>query len=269
LKIIRNVALAVVAFIVLGLGGLTIFQRQLLYHPSQEIASPTVAGVSAERIATSDGESLVAWWLPPPPGALVFLFFDGNGGRPEAWTRRWREIAEVNAGFLAVYYRGYSGSTGHPTEAGLHEDARAGYDWLIAHGIAPRQIVIEGFSLGTGVAVRLATERPARALVLEAPFTSTADVAATEFPFLPVHLMMSDQYRSRDFIGKVHMPVLVAHGDHDQTIPFEEGRELFSLANEPKEFVRMPGSDHMTLVKDGVYHRIWAFLALHPPAANP
>jgi hypothetical protein len=255
----------VVAVALLGVGGLTIFQRQLLYHPSREVVAPSLPGVEAVRIATGDGETLVAWWLPPPPGGLVFLFFDGNGGAPELWGNRWRRIAEAHAGFLAVYYRGYSGSTGHPTEKGLHGDARAGYEWLIAQGVKPRQIVIHGLSLGSGVAVRLATQRPARALILEAPFTSAADIAARNFPFLPVHWLMWDQFRSRDFIRNVRMPILIVHGDGDSVIPFRFGEELFALAPEPKTFVRMRGSNHTTLVKDGVYHHIWAFLALHPP----
>jgi fermentation-respiration switch protein FrsA (DUF1100 family) len=254
----------VVAAALLGVGGVTLFQRALLYQPSSKKVAPDVPGVAAVRITTGDGESLVAWWLPPPPGGIVFLFLDGNGGAPELWGDRWRAIAGAEAGFLAVYYRGYSGSSGHPTENGLHMDASAGFDWLIAQGVKPRQIVIDGFSLGSGVAVRLASGRPARALILEAPFTSAADVAAGNLPFLPVHWLMWDQFRSRDLIGKVRMPILIAHGDRDSVIPFRFGEELFALAPEPKTFARMRGSDHMTLVKDGVFHHIWAFLALHP-----
>jgi hypothetical protein len=266
MKLLRITFGIAIAVVLLGVCGLTLFQRALLYHPSREIVAPNLPGVAAVRVTTGDGETLVAWWLAPPPGGLVFLFFDGNGGRPELWGGRWRAIAGTQAGFLAVYYRGYSGSSGRPTEKGLNDDARAGYDWLMAQGVKPRQIVIEGFSLGSGVAVRLATERPARALILEAPFTSAADVAAHDLPFLPVHWLMWDQFRSRDLIGKVRMPILIAHGDHDSVIPFRLGEELFALAPEPKTFVRMPGSDHTTLVKDGVFHHIWAFLALHPPS---
>jgi hypothetical protein len=248
-----------------GCGALALSANSFIYHPSTAVVAPNLPGVAAEHIRTSDGQTLVAWYSPPPRGGPIFLFFDGNGGRPQVWGGRWRRIQEGGAGFLAVYYRGYSGSTGAPTEAGLHEDARAGYDWLIAHGYTPQDIVIHGFSLGTGVAVQLAAERPARALILEAPFTSINDVASEHAPmFASASSVITDRFASCDWIARVHMPLLIVHGDHDSVVPFGEGERLYTLANEPKQFVRMPGSDHATLVRDGLYDHIWPFLAEHP-----
>ena len=238
------------------------YGRSVLYHPSRVVAAPTLSGVSAERIRTEDGETLVAWWLAPQPGQPVFLFFDGNGGRPEIQDGRWRRMAERGAGFLAVYYRGYSGSTGAPSEQGLRRDARAGYDWLIARGYAPGDIVIHGFSLGSAVAVQLAAERSARALILEAPMTGVDDIAAEHGAGLFAPLMR-DSFRSRDYVGRVRMPVLIVHGDADSVIPFAHGERLYSLASEPKQFVRMEGSDHATLARDGLYAHIWSFLEQH------
>ena len=215
------------------------------------------------RIRTEDGETLVAWWHAPSAGQPVLLFFDGNGGRPHLWEGRWQRIIDHGTGFLAVYYRGYAGSTGSPSEAGLINDARAGYDWLTERGYQPRDIVIHGFSLGSAVAVQLAAERPARALILEAPMTGIDDIAADHGGriFGPI---MRDSFRSRNFIARVHMPVLIAHGDADTVIPFAHGERLFALANEPKQFLRMPGSDHATLTRDGLYAHVWAFLDRHP-----
>lgn len=244
--------------------GLFVFNaNSIIYHPHTEVVAPNFPETEAVRIATEDGESLVAWYRAPQAGQPIFLFFDGNGGRPQIWEGRWRRITETGAGFLAVYYRGYSGSTGRPSERGLHIDARAGYDWLIAHDYQPRDIVIHGFSLGSGVAVRLAADHPARALILEAPFTGVDDVAAAHFTPLARYLIR-DAFRSRERIGDVHMPVLIVHGDADTVVPFEQGRRLYTLANEPKQFVRIPGSDHATLVRDGIYPHIAAFLAEHP-----
>jgi fermentation-respiration switch protein FrsA (DUF1100 family) len=268
MKPIGFAALAVFSLVALPVIGLAGCQNSLLYFPRTEIVAPEQPGIEVVRLDTEDGERLLAWYMPPPEGGPIFLFFDGNGGRPEAWGRRWTRIAEGGAGFLAVYYRGYSGSTGRPSEAGLHLDARAGYDWLIAHGYEPSDLVIHGLSLGAGVAVRLASERPARALILESPFTAAVDVAQMRFPVLPVGLIMRDQFRSRDWIGDVRMPVLIGHGDADSVIPFEQGERLFELANEPKRFVRMRGSDHVTLTRDGFYEHIWAFLAEHPEESN-
>jgi fermentation-respiration switch protein FrsA (DUF1100 family) len=272
MKFLGVSALVLLALIVAALVLLSACQRSLMYFPRQDIIAPDIPGVEALRIETPDGESLVAWYSPPPersednPYPPVFLFFDGNGGRPEAWPIRWRAIQDGGAGFLALYYRGYSGSTGKPTEEGLHIDARAGYDWLRAQGYREWDIVIHGLSLGSGVASKLATERPARALILEAPFTAAVDVASEAYPFLPARLIMADQFRSRDWIGDVHMPVLIAHGDADSVIPFQQGEALFALANEPKQFVRIAGGEHTTLTRDGLYDHIWPFLADHPPA---
>lgn len=257
---IALIALALLAALYLGARQ---YALSILYQPSAAVVAPSLRGVSAERIETSDGETLVAWYTRPQPGQPIFLFFDGNGGAPELWDVRWRAITGHGAGFLAVYYRGYSGSTGSPSERGLITDARAGYDWLIAQGYRPSDIVIHGFSLGSAVAVQLAAERPARALILEAPMTGIDDIARAHAPggFTG---FMRDTFKSREFIPRVTAPVLIAHGDADHVIPFAQGEAMFALAHEPKLFVRMPGGDHTTLPRDGLYDHIWPFLDSHP-----
>jgi fermentation-respiration switch protein FrsA (DUF1100 family) len=248
---------------------LFVVQRSLLYHPVSAGAAPDANGppIQVVRIDTADGERLVGWWLPAQPGKPTILFFNGNAAGLEIQKGRWRRIAAEGVGFLAIGYRGYDGSTGHPSERGLREDARAAYDWL-ARRVPASDIIIHGFSLGSGVAVRLATERPARALILEAPYTSTADVAAQAAPWAPVRLLMLDQFRSRDLIGKARMPLLVIHGDADSVVPFAQGRALYGMARPPKTFVRMIGSDHNTLTRDGAYDHVWRFLGL-PAKTSP
>ena len=244
-------------------GAMFFLQRGFLYHPVAAGSRPDPDGPAIQivNIDTADGERLVGWWLPPEPGKPTILFFNGNAAGLAIQDGRWRRIAERGVGFLAVAYRGYDGSTGKPTEAGLREDARAAYGWLVRR-VDAKDIVIHGFSLGSGVAVRLATERPARALVLEAPYTSTVDVAAQSFPWAPVSLLILDQYRSRDIIDQVRMPILIIHGDVDEVIPFEQGLALYGMIDGPKTFVRMVGSNHNTLTRDGAYDHIWRFLGL-------
>lgn len=240
-------------------------QRAYLYNTGGSgalaaFSSPVVPGSEQVAIATPDGERLAGWYVPPAAGQKVTLFLHGQGGRLAVQTNRWRRIREAGLGVLALSYRGYPGSTGTPTEEGLAIDARAAYDWLKERHAA-RDIVLHGHSLGSGVAVRLAAEVDVGAVVLEAPFTAAVDVAAERMPWLPVNLLMLDQFRSRDRIGQVTAPVLIAHGDKDSVIPFAHAERLFALAREPKAFVLMPGSDHNTLVRDGLYERITAFLA--------
>jgi fermentation-respiration switch protein FrsA (DUF1100 family) len=269
-RVLRRVSLALVGAYLLVVVAACAAQRSLLYFPDPRALSPDPAGppIQVVRLRTTDGQTLVAWYLPPAQGKPVILHFGGNGDSLAGQSERWREIGDEGVGFFAPAYRGYSGSTGHPTEAGLHRDAEAAYAWLAAR-YAPSDLVIMGHSLGTGVAVRLAADHPARALVLESPFTSAVDVGAAELPWLPVRLLMWDRYQSRDWIGKVHMPLLIVHGDRDDVIPFHFGRELYDLANQPRAFVRIAGGGHNDLPQYGLYKVVWRFLGLGRGAAAP
>lgn len=240
-------------------------QRSLLFRTATggalaAVESAVIPGSTPITLMTSDGEQIAAWYVAPAAGQPVTLFLHGQGGRLAVQTNRWRRLREAGLGVLAISYRGYPGSTGTPTEEGLALDARAAYDWLRQrHPV--RDIVLHGHSLGSGVAVRLATEVEVRAIVLEAPFTAAVDVAAERMWWLPVRLLMLDQFRSRELIGRVRAPVLIVHGDKDSVIPFAHSERLFAMAREPKAFVRMPGGDHNTLVRDGLYDKVGAFLA--------
>lgn len=154
-------------------------QGALLYPASRLRVTPAEAGLAGFeelRLKTEDGETLVAWYRPAATGRVTLLYFHGNGG--SLFDRRFRAklLTEGGRGVLLLSYRGYGGSSGSPTEAGLRIDARSTYDWLAQRAPA-EPIVLYGESLGTGVAVRLATERAIAGLILDAPFTSTADVA--------------------------------------------------------------------------------------------
>lgn len=256
---------ALVFFYAVLVGYLYVHQREMEYPADRTAGGPAIAGLPIQdvRIKTPDGETLQAWYEPPrSKGMPVILYLHGNGGglRNEKW--RFLRMYLEGVGFLAISYRGYGMSTGTPTEHGLFTDGLAAYDWLRAHGFAASDIVIHGHSLGSGVATWLALRRPARALILESPFTAAVDVAAEGYPLFPVGWLMRDQFLNRERIGRVHIPLLIAHGDRDSVIPFEEGVKLYELANQPKVFVRMRGSDHSTMTRDGVYECYWEFLKL-------
>lgn len=236
-------------------------QRRLLFPASPARVAPSVAGLAdmgEVSIETPDGERLVAWWKPPEPGRALVLYFHGNGG--SLWNRRGRVrlLGADGRGVLIVSYRGYSGSTGTPSEAGLRIDARAARDWL--RSFAPDRIVLYGESLGTGVAVRLATESPVGGVVLDAPYTSTADVAKGVYWYLPVALLMRDQFRSIDLIGDLKVPLLVMHGEADAIIPIALSELLFKAANEPKRYLRLPGVDHVSILEAGGIEAVRSFL---------
>lgn len=169
-------------------------------------------------------------------------------------------MAMAGVGMFAPIYRGYGASTGTPSEDGLYADARAAYDALIARGFTPDDIVIHGHSLGTGVAVWLSSQVPSRALVLEAPYTATVDVASDLYPWLPVSALMRDRFENRERIAEIKAPLLIVHGTADETIPFAMGRRLYDMAPLPKRFVPMEGSGHNTLSADGLYDHLLSFI---------
>jgi hypothetical protein len=224
-------------------------QRSLVFPKLADHVTAAEAGFAeAQEVAlqTSDGERLVAWYVAPKADKPLFIYFHGNGDTLNWRVGRDRSLVADGNGLLAVSYRGYEGSTGSPSEDGLHLDAEAAYAFAADH-VAPDRIVVWGHSLGTGVAVALAAERQIAALVLEAPYTSIADIAAMNFPYLPVRWLLKDQFHSDWHIANVTAPVLVFHGDKDDTIPISFGQRLYSLIKSPKCFVRFADGGHVDL----------------------
>lgn len=247
------------------LGLLYAYQRDLMYprNPARvEIAGANLPGVEETVLTTSDGERLIAWVVPPREGKPVLLFFHGNAGNFGRGIRqaRFRALTEDGTGLFAVNYRGYGGSSGTPTEDGLLLDARAAYGAAVARFGAQR-LIGYGESLGTGVVLKLAAEQPLPAVILEAPYMSTAAVAQLVYPYVPIALLMKDQLRSDLVIGKLQAPLLVLHGERDSVIPFSQGQALYALANPPKRFIRFPEGNHENLPAHGSLPEIRRFLA--------
>ncbi|MGY3581782.1 alpha/beta hydrolase [Bradyrhizobium sp. USDA 4350] len=226
-------------------------ERSLLYQrTASRIAAPTVHPAAEEMvIATSDGEQLAAIHVPPAKGRPLVLYFHGNGQSLTSRTGRFRNLIAEGFGILAPSYRGYAGSTGQPNENGLYLDAHAAYD-AAARLYGADRVVAWGYSLGTGVAVQLASERPLARLVLEAPFTSVPEVGSSMFPFLPIGALMSEQFCSRRRIASIGCPVLILHGRNDGIVPVSQGEALYGLAAEPKRLLLFDGG-HMDLDRHG------------------
>src|ERR1700704_163743 len=246
-----------------GLAVLFFAQRSFLFPiPTATRTTPQAAGFpEAEEhvLATADGEKVIVWHVPAKPGHPVVLYFHGNGDFLAGFFSRFRDIIADGTGIVALSYRGYAGSSGQPSERGLLQDAAAAYAFTTARYSAD-SIVVWGFSLGTGVAVALATEQRIEKLILEAPFTSTADVAASLFWFMPVRLVMRDQFRSDERIARVTVPLLIMHGSNDPAIPIVFGERLFALAHEPKQFVRFPEGGHENLGSFGAIETARQFI---------
>lgn len=229
-------------------------QRRLMYFPDRARTLPATAGLRdvEERVLdTPDGARLIAWYGKARPGQPTILYFHGNAGSLAARAPRIERFMAEGWGVFMLSYRGYSGGTGNPSEAANVADAILAYDVLVAAGVAPASIILYGESLGSGVAARIAAERPAGGLILDAPYTSILEVAKLAYRYLPVDTFLKDRYETRTIIGKVHMPLLIMHGERDTVIPVAMGRELARLANEPKSLITFPRAGHMDIYVDG------------------
>ncbi len=247
------------AALVLGLYGLIVAgaywqQRALIYHPGGVRLAPAefgLANVADITLTTPEGEKLVAWWATASAGKPTVLYFHGNAGHLSERSERIRFFQKAGIGIFMLAYRGYSGSSGHPSEAANYADAQQAFDYLTACGVRRGDIVLFGESLGTGVAVQLAGLRQPSGLVLDSPYTSLADAAAFHYPWLPARALIADRYDSLARIGALHLPLLVLHGEADVVVPVAMGRALFAAANEPKRIVTFPGAEHILHAKFG------------------
>lgn len=238
-------------------------QRSLMYFPDTAHVTPAAAGLpEAEEVplTAADGTQIHVWHVPPRDNKPVIVYFHGNGGSLAGRVERFRRVISDGIGLIGVEYRGYGGSGGSPSEQGLIADGEAAYAFAIARYPVP-QIVLWGESLGSGVAVALAAEKPVGRVILEAPFTSAEAVGARRYWYLPVRFLMKDQFHSDERIGRVKAPLMIMHGVHDRVVPYAMGEELFELANKPKHIVRFLDGGHEDLDAQGALNAVARFLA--------
>ena len=237
-------------------------QRSLMYFPDPRRLNPAAAGLQqAEEVMlqSADGVRVSAWHVPARENMPVVIYFQGNGGGLNLRAERFRKLTADGTGLVALNYRGYGGSGGKPSEAGIILDAKAAYDFAAERYGADR-IVLWGESLGTGVAVALAAEQPVARVILESPYSSIADVAASLYWFVPVRLLLSDSFRSDQRIAKVTVPVLVVHGERDNIIPIAYGERLYEMIRGPKQFIRLTKAGHNDHDSHGMPEMVKPFL---------
>jgi len=257
--------LATVSAMVLILVLMMIFEESLIFIPSgfpDGDWQPQGFPIEDAWFQASDGTRLHGWYVPHENPRAVILFCHGNAGNISYRSGMLRTLYQyVGASVLIFDYRGYGRSEGKPNEAGLLDDARAARTWLADRaGIAPRNVVLMGRSLGGAVAVDLAAKEGARGLVLESTFTSVPDLAAYHYPWLPVRLLIRTRFDSLAKISAYHGPLLQSHGKDDTIVPYESGQRLFEAANDPKQFVTISDRDHNDPMPGDYYDTLIAFL---------
>ena len=236
--------------------------QHFLYFPTRElIGSPADYGIAFEDVYfdTADGRRLHGWYVPGD-GDVTLLWHHGNGGNI---SHRLPDIdlfhRELGVNILIYDYRGFGrSSAGTPSEEGLYRDAEAALRHLQSRDdVDPARIVYFGRSLGVAIAVELAVRHRPYGLILESGFPSITYMANVDRPWLPafvVHRIIAARYDSASKIGSLNVPVLIVHGDADDTVPLRAGQALFDAANEPKSFYQVEGANH-----DGL-----AFVGGHP-----
>jgi pimeloyl-ACP methyl ester carboxylesterase len=223
-------------------------QRSMIYFPQ-----PASHGTAADRIKLSADGAQVQVSAKARPGTKALIYFGGNAEDVSA------SLAEMAAAFpdrsiFLMHYRGYGGSTGTPSEASLHADARVLFDLL---HVTQKDILVIGRSLGSGVAIRLAAERPVSRLVLVTPYDSIEGIAASQFPFFPVRLLLRDKFDSGSVAPKVKVPTLVVAAERDEVIPRASTDQLFlRFADGVAKMEVVPGTGHNTISDRPVYYQL-------------
>ena len=245
------------AYLILA-GFLFIFQSRYIYFPERTLsADPSSIGLRFESISfeTADGVKLSGWFIPTESARGMILFLHGNAGNISHRLDSIQIFHQLGLDVFIFDYRGYGQSQGKPSEKGTYKDAEAAWRYLVEERqVSPDEIIVFGRSLGAAVAAWLAQSHTPRALILESTFTSLPHIAARLYPYLPVRLLLRFEYNTAEYLGRVSCPVLIVHSRDDEIMPFSHGRQLFEMANEPKEFLEITGTHNEGFITSGKHY---------------
>lgn len=252
-------------------------ESRLIYFPGPERQlTPARADlrlpVERVHITTDDDISLVGWVMPAAStDGRWLLICHGNAGNLSQFDRPAHYAGWYGLGLslLAFDYRGYGESGGVPSEQGLYRDAEAAYRFLLERrGVPASRIIVFGHSLGSAVAIDLASRVPVAGLIVEGAFTSALDRGQELYPYIPVRRLARSRFGSLDKVGDISVPKLFLHANRDDVIPLAHGRRLFDAARPPKTFVELEGGhgDAFDVDSSRYFASIATFLASLPPA---
>lgn len=257
------------AVLIYGLvvASLYLFQRRILFVPGTTLLDREAVGVpdmNDADLISDDGLTLRSWYRAAMPRRPTIVYFQGNAGTISGRGFKARPLMDHGYGVLLVGHRGYGGNPGFPSEDGLIDDGRAALKFLAAQGVRAKDIILYGESLGSGVAVALAAgmsdEEPPGAIILEAPFTSIVEIAASRYRFVPVRFLIKDRFDSLARVDQIHAPMLILHGARDGVINIQHGKTLHEAANEPKQFVLFDEGRHSDLYDHGALEAVVGFV---------
>jgi fermentation-respiration switch protein FrsA (DUF1100 family) len=226
-----------------------LLQTRLIFFPSKLSRDHSFrTDVPNEEVflQTADNEQINGLFFPGS-SEKVILYFHGNAGSLEGWQHVYDQFQDLHLNVFMIDYRGYGKSTGSISEQGLNTDGRAAYDYLITRGFGANDIIVYGRSLGSGIAVQLASTAAVGALILEAPYVSMKKLAWEKMPLLLPGFYIRYRFDNLKRINKIKAPLLVIHGEADSTIPYSHGKKLFDTFNGQKKMISIPGAGHNDL----------------------
>jgi pimeloyl-ACP methyl ester carboxylesterase len=263
----RHLFKAVIAFVVLymaALGWTYLNQKSLMYFPEKgmlDISQYDLPGVEDLRIDSADGTRIQVWHKAPQSGMPMVLYLHGNSYHLGHHACQFREILDLGYGLTAVAYHGFSMSEGQPSRQAIMEDAEAAVGFLRGRGFAPKNILLVGESLGSGVAVELANNHKFGGVFLLTPYTSIAGRAQEIYWYFPAQYLVTENFVSEDKIHLIDSPLLMAHGTSDTVIPHSHATKLLDLAQEPKKLLLYEGKGHSNLDYRLVYREMHKYFA--------
>jgi fermentation-respiration switch protein FrsA (DUF1100 family) len=249
------ILLGILATLYIGICALMYFaQESILFHPTIQAANApwdlSIKGgekglekqVEELNFASEEDGKVNALLFKVDSAKGAILYLHGNGGNAGICAGGRNRFLKNGWDFFVPDYRGYGKSTGPLSQSGMDADVEAAWNELSKRYPA-KDIIIYGQSMGSGYATRLAAKHRPKLLILEAPYTSLTDVAASQYPWLPVRWLMNYPSESEEFVGSVQSEVVIFHGDHDEVIPYSQGIAMSKAANKAK-LITLPDQGH-------------------------
>jgi dipeptidyl aminopeptidase/acylaminoacyl peptidase len=228
-------------------------QRRLIFNPTikREVDHPRSSGHRTRQVVirSADGTRLAGWLMTPQvPGPHPGIIYFGGRSEEVSWVARDAGKLFPNMTVLAMNYRGYGSSHGDPDEQLMVDDGRVLYDWLAAREhVDAQRIGVVGRSLGSGVAVQVAMQRPAHSVVLITPYDSILAIAKRKFRAMPIEYILRHRFESIKYAPSLMAPTLVLRAAFDDVVPHSHTDLLVQKLGKLYGDEVVPGSDHMNI----------------------
>ena len=249
MEILKIVAWTIVILYAIAITLLYTLQTRLIFYPGRLSEDYEFdRGREGEEffLDTADGARINGLFFGNVSSDVI-LYFHGNAGDLSGWQYVVDDFAPLGYNFLIIDYRGYGKSSGRISEEGFYDDAETAFNYLLRQGFAPENIIVYGRSIGSGVAVDLASKKSVKGLILESPFASLSSLANEKFPLFFPSLFIRFRFDNVNKINKVHCPVIFLHGSDDTLIPPSHSRKLFEAYRGKKKMIFVEKGSHNDL----------------------